>query len=450
MGRSAKQRLVKKLSARNLSARSGTRNHILIPGSSLGICLSQVYLLLGRGEVLELQSRGSCSRSSLKDSAFTHVPAVDGLRGIAILLVLWYHAPFLFRDLPEFGINHSPWQALGVAGTMSLGGWIGVDLFFVVSGFLITSILLRLRDWGGSSWVFWGRRGVRILPLVMLYLLILFALAWLGDPLKMLPHFEGWAWYALYLGNIHITLYGWQPLAVMILWSLAIEEQFYLVWPLVVRACSRQRLLWCGAGMIAVAPVVRAIMLSTSDYPATYVFTLCRLDALAAGSVVAVIFGSDTWKSEAACLCKRLAPFALVLILMTFLVPFSPSLPETRPWFFSVFGYSWLAVSYAILLGASLNADGIFGAILKSPVLTILGRRCYGLYLWHVLIAGFVIAGLQLFQLGFYVHMVLWLGTLLIVASGSWRFFEEPILRLKQFLPYGDNESERLESKLVA
>jgi len=365
-------------------------------------------------------------------------------------LVLCYHAPFLFRDLPEFSGQQTPWAMLGVLGRMSLGGWIGVDLFFVISGFLITSILIRLRDGGGTSWVFWGRRGLRILPLAILYLLVLFALTWLGDPLKLLPHFEGWAWYAFYLGNIHIAIYGWQPLAVMILWSLAIEEQFYLVWPLLVQACRRHRLLWWSGGIMAVAPVMRAIMLLAADYPATYVFTICRLDALAAGAVVAVIFGNHKWWAEAARLCKRLAPFASVLILMTFLVPFSPSLPETRPWFFSVFGYSWLAVSFAILLGASLNADGLFGALLKSPVLTFLGRRCYGLYLWHVLIAGFVTAGLQPFQLGFHVHTLLWLAALLIVGIGSWLLFEEPILRLKQLLPYVEKPPVRSESQLVA
>src|SRR5262249_53328500 len=151
----------------------------------------------------------------------------------------------------------------------------------------------------GSSWVFWGRRGIRILPLAMAYLLVLFVLTKLGDPLKILPHFEAWAWYLLYLGNIHITLYGWQPLAVMILWSLAIEEQFYLVWPLLVRACSSQRLLWWSSCIIAVTPVIRAITLTVADYPATYVFTLCRLDALAAGAVVAVLFGNHKWQAEA-------------------------------------------------------------------------------------------------------------------------------------------------------
>ncbi len=400
--------------------------------------------------MLELQSRGSYPRSFFNDSAFAHVPAVDGLRGIAILLVLWYHAPFLFRDLPEFSANHSPWVALGFAGPMSLGGWVGVDLFFVVSGFLITTILLRLRDWGGSSWVFWGRRGLRILPLAMLYLLSLYVFAWLGDPLKMLPDFEGWAWYVFYLGNIHITLHGWQPLAVMILWSLAIEEQFYLVWPLLVRSCSTHRLLWWSSGLMAVAPVIRAIILSIADYPGTYVFTICRMDALAAGAVVAVVFSNPEWQAEAARLCKRLTPIAILLVCLTFLVPFSPSLPETRPWFFSVFGYSWLAVSFAILLGASLNTDAIWSVLLKSPVLTFLGRRCYGLYIWHVIIASLVIAGLQPFQVGFRVHMLLWLGALLIAASGSWLYLEEPIIRLKKFFPYVDKQLGQSESKLAA
>ena len=376
------------------------------------------------------QSRSPYPRPSSSYGAITYMPTVDGLRGIAILLVLWYHAPFLFRNLPEFSAQQTPWAMLGVLGRMSLGGWIGVDLFFVISGFLITSILIRFRDEGGSSWVFWGRRGLRILPLAMLYLLVLFVFAWLGDPLKMLPHFEGWVWYAFYLGNIHIAIYGWQPLAVMILWSLAIEEQFYLVWPLFVRMCNTRQLLWWSGGLMVVAPLVRAFTLSAVDYPATYVFTLCRLDALAAGAVVAVIFGNHKWQAEAARLCKRLAPLVSVLIVITLLVPFSPSLPQTRPWSFSVFGYSWLAVSFAILLGASLDARGPIRAVLTSPLLMFLGRRCYGLYLWHVLVASMVTTALQPFQVGFYGHVMLWLIALLVVAGGSWVLLEEPVLRL--------------------
>lgn len=376
--------------------------------------------------------------------AFPYMPTVDGLRGIAILLVLWYHAPFLFRQLPEFSAQASPW-AMGAFWRVSLGGWIGVDLFFVISGFLITLILIRVREEVSSSLVFWGRRALRILPLAVLYLVVLFALIRLGDPLEMLPRFDGWAWYALYLGNIHIAMYGWQPLAIMILWSLAIEEQFYLVWPFLVRMCNAHHILWWSIGFIAMAPFIRALTLSVADYPATYVFTFCRLDALAAGAVIAVLYSSRDWREQMIASCKKLAAPALAVIMITLLVPFSPSLPQTRPWLFSVFGYSWLAVSFAILLAASLDAQGPIKILLTSRILKFLGRRCYGLYLWHVLAAGIIIAALQQWQIGFYAHVLLWLATLLMMASGSWLVYEQPILRLKRFLPYAQAQSSVVE-----
>ena len=392
-----------------------------------------------------LQNSNQRSRSFPHDGAVPYLPAVDGLRGIAILLVLWYHAPFLFRQLPEFSTQLSPWAMLGSFWRMSLGGWIGVDLFFVISGFLITLILICVREEVGSSLVFWRRRALRILPLAFLYLTTLFVLIRLGDPLDMLPGFDGWAWYAFYLGNIHIALYGWQPLAIMILWSLAIEEQFYLFWPLLVRMCNaRQVLLW-SIGFIVMAPLLRALTLMAADYPATYVFTFCRLDALAAGAVVAVLYSSRDWREQMIASCKELTAPALAVIMITLLVPFSPSLPQTRPWLFSVFGYSWLAVSFAILLAASLGTQGPIKILLTSRILTFLGRRCYGLYLWHVLAAGLTIAALQQWQIGFYAHVLLWLATLLMMASGSWLLFEGPILRLKRFFPYMQAQSLAVE-----
>ena len=371
-----------------------------------------------------------------RHSQSSYFPEVDGLRGVAILLVLWYHAPFLFRDLPQFSAEQSPWSMLGLLGRMSLGGWIGVDLFFVISGFLITLILLRIKEGRGSALAFWGRRGLRILPLAVFYLAVLIGLTSIGDPLKVLASFDEWPWYAFYLGNIHIAIYGWQPLAIMILWSLAIEEQFYLVWPLLVRICTRQQVLWWSTGCMVIAPFFRALTLSVTDYPATYVFTFCRLDALAAGAVMAVLYSSSEWEQHIMASSKRLALPALAIIMLTLLVPFSPSLPATRPWWFSVFGYSLLAISFAIVLGASLEIRGSIRAFLTSSFLTFLGRRCYGLYLWHVVAAGCVIVVAQRWELGFYLHVFLWLVTLLMMASASWFCFERPILELKRFLPY--------------
>ena len=83
-------------------------------------------------------------------------------------------------------------------------------------------------------------------------------------------------------------------------------------------------------------------------------------------------------------------------------------------------------------------------------MLTFLGRRCYGLYLWHVLAAGFIIAAVQQWQVGFFAHVLLWLAALLIMASGSWLLFEQPILRLKRFLPYVQKEPVQPDSQLAA
>ena len=381
------------------------------------------------------------------ESTDTYLPVIDGVRGIAILLVLWYHAPFLFRDLPTFSVQQSPWVVLGPFWRMSLGGWIGVDLFFVASGFLITSILIRVREEAGFLLAFWGRRALRILPLAGLYLVALFILVRLDDPLNILPRFDAWPWYAFYMGNIHISIYGWQPLAVMILWSLAIEEQFYLVWPFLVQMCNAGQILKWSIGCIVIAPIIRFLTLSMVDYPATYVFTFCRIDALAAGAAAAVLYSARDRREQMLASCRKLAAPAMAVITLTLLVPLSPSMPQTRPWFFSVFGYSAIAVSFAILLMASLQAHGSIKDALTSRILTFLGKRCYGLYLWHVLAGGVAIVTIQpQWSIGFYSHLVLWLALLLMMASVTWLCFEEPILRLKRFLPYAGRQSSEVEA----
>jgi peptidoglycan/LPS O-acetylase OafA/YrhL len=291
---------------------------------------------------------------------------------------------------------------------------------------------------------FWGRRALRILPLAVLYLVALFILTRLDDPLHILPNFDAWPWYVFYLGNIHISIYGWQPLAIMILWSLAIEEQFYVVWPFLVQACNARQVLRWSVGCMVMAPIVRALAFSMLDYPATYVFTFCRLDALAAGALVAVLYRSRDGHQHIMA-CKRLAVPAFAVIVLTLLVPFSPSVPETRSWLFSVFGYSWLALAFAILSMASLDARGLAKLLLTSRIITFLGRRCYGLYLWHVLAGGLTTLALQQTHVGFYAHIVLWSAILVGMASLSWLCFEEPILKLKRFLPYTQGQSCSVE-----
>jgi peptidoglycan/LPS O-acetylase OafA/YrhL len=366
----------------------------------------------------------------------SYLPTIDGLRGIAILLVLWYHIPFLFTTVTALPENMF-WR-------MSTAGWIGVDLFFVISGFLITGILLRYTV-DGSLQAFWFRRGLRILPLAILYVLLLQLNVMFHDPLGILTNFEAWSAYVFYMGNVHIALAGWQPLCIMILWSLAVEEQFYLLWPVLVHHISRRHLLISACLIIGVSPIARSIVDSIYGYPAVYVFTLCRLDALSAGAVLALLLSSEVSRVPTKMWCRKLALPAMALVLMSSLAPFSPSFPSTHPTYFTVFGYTWIALAFAVLVGAGIGSGGWIRSILSHTVLMFIGKRCYGFYLWHVFIAAVVMKFLSIisWNLGFYGRITMWSISLSLVVSASWYFFERPILNLKRLCPYPVYEERR-------
>ena len=372
------------------------------------------------------------------NSAIEYWPTIDGLRGIAILLVAWYHAPFLFRDSTGFPQEIFQGILQRIFWGMSTAGWVGVDLFFVVSGFLITSILLRSQEAKRSLQVFWYRRGLRILPLAVLYLVVLKLNTAFGDPLGILQDFDGWLAYLFYFGNVHIALNGWQPIVVMILWSLAVEEQFYVFWPVLVHYLSRRKLFLLSLSVIALSPLARSLVYPASGYPAVYVLTICHLDALASGAVLALLLSNQSWKPHTISSCRKLAPFASVVLLTTFLVPFSPSFPHTRPLMFTLFGYTWIAIALAIMVGAGIECQGWTRSLLSNSALMFIGKRCYGFYLWHALVAGVakkLVDTLSL-DIGFYGQLSLWLVGLLVVATVSWSFFERPILNLRRLVPY--------------
>ncbi len=163
-------------------------------------------------------------------------------------------------------------------------GTNGVDLFFVLSGFLITGILIDSRDRSDRWTTFFARRSLRIFPLYFLTLFIVFVL--LPDFLKMrtLSQYQIWAW--LYVCNIGYT-FGYCP-DFGHLWSLAVEEQFYLVWPFCVWSVRSHRGVAILSGMtMLLAVATRIVALQAEVFPAF--FTLCRLDSLAAGSLVAAL-----------------------------------------------------------------------------------------------------------------------------------------------------------------
>ncbi len=396
-------------------------------------------MIMYHGDTAETAKEGSGpSGISIGHSAIEYLPSIDGLRGIAILLVVWYHAPFLFRDTAGFPQEMFQGTFQRIFWGMSTAGWVGVDLFFVVSGFLISSILLRSREVGSSLQVFWYRRGLRILPLAVLYLSILQLNTAFHNPLRILDSFDGWLAYLFYFGNVHIALNGWQPVVVMILWSLAVEEQFYIFWPILVHYLTRRKLLFLSLMIIALSPLSRSLVSTAYGYPAVYVFTLCRLDALASGAVLALLFSNQNSRIQTVISCRKLAPLALVVLVSTFIIPFSPSFPQTRPVMFTLFGYTWIAIALAILVGASIGYEGLGRSLLSNRVVTFIGKRCYGFYLWHALVAAVIrkLVDALSVDIGFYGQLSLWLIGLLFLATASWSFFERPILNLKRFVPY--------------
>ena len=171
----------------------------------------------------------------------TRIRPLDGLRGLAVLAVVLYHATLLAPGTGATG------RTLLAAARL---GWAGVDLFFVLSGFLITRLLVESRGADNYFRVFYARRLLRIFPLYYVSLLVLVLLF-------RVPGGES-LWYWLYASNVKATLSGWPSAPLSHFWSLAVEEQYYLVWPLAVSLLSRRALVSLCAGLVVLVPAARA------------------------------------------------------------------------------------------------------------------------------------------------------------------------------------------------
>jgi peptidoglycan/LPS O-acetylase OafA/YrhL len=366
------------------------------------------------------------------------IPALDGLRGIAILLVLLRHAVFGVSSVQ--GVEaHSRLAFL----LLSLGQltWSGVDLFFVLSGFLIGGILLDARLSPRYFQTFYIRRAYRILPL---YFLII--------GLSLLPHLLAefsaaraahttplplpWWSYATFTQNFwmaHRGLFG--PSGIGITWSLAIEEQFYLTIPLLVRYIRPRNLFLVLLTIIACVPWLRVLLHSSMAYPglASYVLMPTRADALSLG-VLAALFvrDPDFWRwlqSHRAILWSVTALFFLGVVYMTWQGYDALSFPMTT------WGFSWLAAFYTcILLIAVSPASGFLQRVLLNKSLAQLGTLAYCSYLVHVALMNALRHPLKAQFPQFPVAAWLAGGVLgsaltLAVAALSYKYFERPLLR---------------------
>jgi peptidoglycan/LPS O-acetylase OafA/YrhL len=361
------------------------------------------------------------------------MPELDGLRAIAIALVMLYHI-WLYRGPSPLG------RAIGRFASI---GWCGVDIFLAMSGFLITGILV---DSIGSPHYFKSffiRRSLRIFPLYYAVMTLLVAAALtasaIGIPLQKLgleTIDRVWINY-LYITNFAMALKGsdWVPMDIA--WSLAIEEQFYLLYPFAVRWLSRGALLRLLAGAVLVAPIARyaSSSLLAGGFAAAYALPFCRMDALALGGIAALALRSGdgrlrAWLSRAALPLWIAAAAILATLVRTDVA-------------FIVVGYPFVsAATAATIVQLQLGRWRPLRAALGYPPLVAIGKISYGLYLLHLFARaavmfgplGGVFAGFERDLPLSALRALAVVAIAIAMAAISWFAFEKPILGLKSRL----------------
>ncbi len=314
---------------------------------------------------------------------------------------------------------------------MTALGWSGVDLFFVLSGFLITGILWDTRDAPGRARAFYIRRALRILPLYYIVLVAVFVvrplLGWNHrlDDVALAPE---QIWYWTYLCDWRIAL--GHPHAFTLLthfWSLSIEEQFYLVWPFVVWHCTRRRTMRIAISLVVIACVLRLYLALATTTPGTaYALLPCRADALAIGAVVALALRGP---GGVAAVRRWLLPLALLgLLTVIALIIVRPTMQfdDVGMIVAGYMAFDW-AFAGLVFIAATTRSD-----LLEARPLRAAGRYSYGLYVFHPLVMWWItrdVPWLERDQLRFAAGAVL---LSILLAWLSYRLYESPFLRLKE------------------
>jgi peptidoglycan/LPS O-acetylase OafA/YrhL len=389
-------------------------------------------------------------QTSQTKSEYVHF--LDGLRAIAVLSVI------LFRSYQKYGqmaINTNS-HAKRVLHAMFGNGWLGVDLFFVISGFLITGILLKCRGRDGYFRKFYAARATRILPACFAYIACLPLVERLlpdsyGPPLTV----QSMLWAFTALTNVQILLFGRDaiPENLVHLWSLSVEQHFYLFWPAVVAWVSPKRLLPVVVVLICLIGIFR-IPLYMYDC-VTYFQTFCRADSLLMGAFVSLWLSRSTVESSAEHAASddfprfRFGPLVVfaVLTVATGITVFFTEYPSHRDWRFQTFGYSLSAALFASLVfGMQSGAVGfgVLRSFFSLPMFRGIAKYSYAMYLWHM---PFVIPAASLIQSPTMVEVLpnsavlkLLILTACLTAIGyvvaiiSFRLVEKPALGLRRYL----------------
>lgn len=384
-----------------------------------------------------------------------HIPALDGIRGLAVILVLFCHGTGRAFGETANEVFSGPIDRTILS--LARVSFTGVDLFFVLSGFLITGILFDAKGKDHYFRNFYARRTVRIFPLYYAFL-VLFLVIWPELPAWMSQGFGARpapdAWYWLYHSNYAQSYYKDLGVStehvVHVSWSLAIEEQFYLAWPLVVFSFGRKTLLKITVGMFIGSIVCRTGLLLAGKPSWATGFTPCRLDGLAVGAAIALFARGRTGIAPLLRPALVIFPAATVAILI---LVFGMQKMGYRQGIGQSPGYVIIgATLFALLYGALLTLtaaaakETLISHIFSHSILRTFGKYSYAIYLFHlpimILIAEFVFrpdslrVGPTLLPGLLIYHAMTWALTIL-ASLLSWHLMEKHFLKLKDYFPTG-------------
>lgn len=355
------------------------------------------------------------------------ITPLDGLRAIAVILVIYFHSSLILSK-PE-GSELATYYY-----NLTMVGWCGVDLFFVISGFLITGILIDTAYTKNCLKLFYIRRALRIFPLYYLVLLSSFcAFALLYNEFK----FDfGEIIYILYLQNWQLAFDIPRNYYFDHFWSLAVEEQFYIFWPLIFLSAYKRGLAFhfCIAVWFC-SFLIRVYLCNLGHYEMAYAFTISRVDELAAGGFLATLIRANENRADLRQYFKYTLFFSAIIILAITIINGS------------FYGQDSVILKYVIvLLGVFFAA--LIGwivvcedknhkilRILSMPILLGIGRISYGLYVYHWLVMC-ILVQFDFFDTANYwiSHVVMFvIGGILsyILAWLSYSYYEQKVLKLK-------------------
>jgi peptidoglycan/LPS O-acetylase OafA/YrhL len=363
------------------------------------------------------------------------IPALDGIRGLAIAAILAVHSiELILASVPYSRFVHT---LFGLLST----GWLGVDIFFVLSGFLITTILFEERTKPDFWSDFYLRRSLRILPpFAAVFGITILAIHFLLPAIRLTPAILLPA--IFFLENWTILNNTDMPMLPQ-LWSLAVEEQFYLLWPQAATRLGGASILKLSIALAAATELLRiGLALKQVNPYVIYTITPTRIDGLSIGAALSAAMTLPRAQRFLALFWRRIALGSAVLWVVAFLVMHRILHPgNVRSQILAI--PPTIVLTAMIIFGSVTSAlPAKLGRLLASPVLTYLGRRSYAIYLLHYPILATVLqsrlhgrlAGLPP---GFPVNILLTVTAIaasLVLAEISWRLIEAPAQTLRRFL----------------